>query len=267
MSSGFERTLAQIRAQSRSEAEKGRRIERLMKTVFLEDPVYRHRFARVFLWREWAKRRGDFDGTDLGIDLVAEEKDGGVIAVQTKCYGPKSRIYKRHLEPLIAASAKKPFTGRIFVDTAGSWANNAVKLIEGLTPPCQVLRYNDLAQRNFDWPDLDRKTPETLRYTGQRFWLLPHQKEAFDDVLAGFQEHRRGKLIMACGTGKTFTALRIAEAVAGRGGRVLYLVPSISLLQQPCASGRPTRSSRTATSGSARIPGRGGRTRTPRSRS
>ena len=42
----------------------------------------------------------------------------------------------------------------------------------------------------------------------------------------------RGKLIMACGTGKTFTALRIAEAVAGAGRRVLYLVPSISLFQQ-----------------------------------
>ena len=50
--------------------------------------------------------------------------------------------------------------------------------------------------------------------------------------MAGFAEHDRGKLIMACGTGKTFTALRIAEAVAGVGGRVLYLVPSISLFQQ-----------------------------------
>ena len=51
-------------------------------------------------------------------------------------------------------------------------------------------------------------------------------------MLQGFAEHDRGKLIMACGTGKTFTALRIAEAVAGSGGRVLYLVPSISLFQQ-----------------------------------
>ena len=45
-------------------------------------------------------------------------------------------------------------------------------------------------------------------------------------------EHDRGKLIMACGTGKTFTALRIAEAVVGVSGRALYLVPSISLFQQ-----------------------------------
>jgi len=45
----------------------------------------------------------------------------------------------------------------------------------------------------------------------------------------------RGKLIMACGTGKTFTALRIAERAATENGgsaRILFLVPSISLLSQ-----------------------------------
>ena len=52
------------------------------------------------------------------------------------------------------------------------------------------------------------------------------------DVRTGFSAHRRGKLIMACGTGKTFTALRIAESVSGRGGTILYLVPSIALMGQ-----------------------------------
>ncbi|WZB68912.1 DEAD/DEAH box helicase family protein [Achromobacter xylosoxidans] len=42
----------------------------------------------------------------------------------------------------------------------------------------------------------------------------------------------RGKLIMACGTGKTMTALKIAETMAGAGKRVLFLVPSLSLLSQ-----------------------------------
>ena len=70
----------------------------------------------------------------------------------------------------------------------------------------------------------------TLRL--ERFNLRAHQQRAFDDVVQGLQQADRGKLIMACGTGKTFTALRIAEAIAGRGGRVLFLVPSISLFQQ-----------------------------------
>jgi predicted helicase len=37
---------------------------------------------------------------------------------------------------------------------------------------------------------------------------------------------------MACGTGKTFTSLKIAEKLAGKGKRVLFLVPSLSLLSQ-----------------------------------
>ena len=69
-------------------------------------------------------------------------------------------------------------------------------------------------------------------YRGEPFSLRPHQKTALDDVTGGFEAQDRGQLIMACGTGKTFAALRIAEAVAGIGGRVLYLVPSISLFQQ-----------------------------------
>ena len=55
---------------------------------------------------------------------------------------------------------------------------------------------------------------------------------AVEDVVRGFEEHDRGKLIMACGTAKTFTALCIAEIMAALGGRVLYFVPSISLFQQ-----------------------------------
>ena len=95
-----------------------------------------------------------------------------------------------------------------------------------------MLRFGDLTDRLFDWPDLVRDEPEALSIRREPFNLRPHQRTAFDDVTNGFAEHARGKLIMACGTGETFTALRIAEAVAGVGGRVLYLVPSISLFQQ-----------------------------------
>ena len=78
-----------------------------------------------------------------------------------------------------------------------------------------------------DWPDLARQEPEALAYRGEPFSLRHHQQAAFEDVAKGFSEHDRGKLIMASGTGKTFTALRIAESQAGLGGKVLYLVPSI----------------------------------------
>ena len=59
-----------------------------------------------------------------------------------------------------------------------------------------------------------------------------HQSLAIANVLAGFGDAERGKLIMACGTGKTFTSLKIAERQVGRGKRVLFLVPSLTLLSQ-----------------------------------
>ena len=232
MSSGFQQVLDHIRSSADSEARKGRLFERLMKRYFSVDPIYGERFSKVWLWSEWAAARADFDGTDTGIDLVAEERGGGHCAIQCKCYAPGTQISKPSLDSFIAASAREPFTARIFVDTGDSWGPNAVKTIRALKPACTVLRFGDLADRPIHWPDLVRGQPEDLALRREPFSLRPHQQAAFDDVVAGFKDQDRGKLIMACGSGKTFTALRIAEALAGAGGRVLYLVPSISLLAQ-----------------------------------
>ncbi|MCY3682860.1 MAG: DEAD/DEAH box helicase family protein [Gemmatimonadetes bacterium] len=232
MSDGFQQVLDHIRSIADSEFEKGRLFERLMKTYFTQDPLYRDRFSEVWLWSEWAEERPDFDGKDTGIDLVAKESEGGYCAIQCKCYAPGTRISKSHLDSFISASAREPFTARIVVDTGDEWGPTAKKTIAPLKPACYVIRFGDLASRPFDWPDLVREDPEALSYHGEPFSMRPHQQTAFDDVLNGFDEHDRGKMIMACGTGKTFAALRIAEAIAGVGGRVLYLVPSISLFQQ-----------------------------------
>ena len=232
MDDGFQRVLDHIRSIAGTEAEKGRLFERLMKAYFQEDPLYRDRFSDVRLWSEWAATRLDFDGADIGIDLVAEEREGGVCAIQCKCYAPGTRISKAHLDSFISASAREPFTSLIVVDTGDGWGPNAVKTVTGLDRECAVLRFGDLASRPFDWPDLVHQEPETLAWRAEPYHLVPHQEAAFNDTIEGLIEHDRGKLVMACGTGKTFTALRIAEAVAGVGGRVLYLVPSISLFQQ-----------------------------------
>ena len=230
--SGFQGALNYIREVAPSESHKGRFFEKLMQAYFREDPIYKKRFSEVRLWSEWAAYRTDFDGIDIGIDLVAQEAEGGYCAIQCKCYAPDTQITKGHLDSFIAASAREPFTSRMVVDTGGEWGPNAYRIIDALKPACQVIRYGDLASRPIDWPDLIREGPEQLTYQHEPFSLRPHQQEAFDDVLNGFKDSARGKLIMACGTGKTFTALRIAEEVAGISGRVLYLVPSIGLFSQ-----------------------------------
>ena len=174
----------------------------------------------------------DFDANDIGIDLVAKERHGGYCAIQCKCYAENTRISKPAIDSFIAASASERFTSRLIVDTGGEWGPNALRTIDPIKDKLRIIRYSDLESSPFDWPDLSLQDPGQLAYKQRRFHLKDHQKEAFDDVINGFKEADRGKLIMACGTGKTFTALKIAEEIAGTEGRVLYLVPSIGLLSQ-----------------------------------
>lgn len=229
---GFQSALDYIREKAQSERQKGELFERLMLRYFTEDPDYNDQFSQVWLWKQWAALRTEFDGRDIGIDLVAEKRDGGYCAIQCKCYEETTRISKPDIDSFISASASEIFTSRILVNTGGELGPNALGTIIPLGDKFRVIRFSELEDSPFEWPDLSLQEPEQLTYKQRRFSLKDHQQEAFDAVLNGFKNHDRGKLIMACGTGKTFTALKIAEEIAGTEGRVLYLVPSIGLLSQ-----------------------------------
>ena len=231
---GFQSVLNHIRERARSEYRKGELFEQLMQKYFTEDPDYKDQFSEVYLWKEWAQLRSEFDGTDIGIDLVAQKHDGGYCAIQCKCYAPDTRISKGALDSFLATASLPPFADntRILVNTGGELGENALRTIEPLGDKFRIIRFRDLEDSPFEWPDLSIQAPEQLTYKQRKFSLKDHQQEAFDDVINGFKTSDRGKLIMACGTGKTFTALKIAEEIAGTEGRVLYLVPSISLLSQ-----------------------------------
>ena len=232
INTGFQSTLDYIREAARSERQKGDLFERLMLTYFSQDPDYQQQFSEVYLYKDWAELQTGYDANDIGIDLVAKKRNGGYCAIQCKCYAENTRISKPHLDSFISASASELFTSRLIVDTGGEWGPNALRTIDPIRDKLRIIRYSDLENSPFEWPDLSLQDPEQLTYQQRRFHLKDHQKEAFDDVTNGFKTSDRGKLIMACGTGKTFTALRIAEQITGIAGRVLYLVPSISLLSQ-----------------------------------
>ena len=231
---GFQSVLDYIREKAQSERQKGDHFERLMQKYFSEDPDYKEQFSEVYLWKEWAQLQTEFDGTDIGVDLVAQKHDGSFCAIQCKCYAPETRISMGDLDSFLSTASLPAFADntRILVNTGGELGANALRLIEPLGDKFRVVRFSDLESSPFEWPDLSLQEPEQLTYKQRRFHLKDHQKEAFDDVINGFKKYDRGKLIMACGTGKTFTALRIAEEIAGSDGRVLYLVPSIGLLSQ-----------------------------------
>ena len=226
----FQSVLDYIGEVSSTPSKKGELFERLMQQYFTIDPIYQERFSEVYRWKEWAALRGH-SAQDLGIDLVAVERDGGYCAIQCKCYAPTTRITKPDIDSFISESNRPHFTSRIIVDTGASWGQNAIEAIKGITPECKVIRFSDLERSRINWVDLQVDLPEQISRR-EPFELKPHQKDAFDGVITEFETNDRGKMIMACGTGKTFTALRIAEYIAGIGGQVLYLVPSIALISQ-----------------------------------
>ena len=70
---GFQSTLDYIRENAQSQYRKGERFEKLMLQYFSEDPDYKEQFSEVWLWKQWAELRTEFDGRDIGIDLVAKK--------------------------------------------------------------------------------------------------------------------------------------------------------------------------------------------------
>lgn len=221
--------LDDLRASAQSEADKGTKFERLMKAFLATDPVYAEQFKDVWLWGEWPGNDGK---RDTGIDLVAQNRLGqGYVAFQCKMYAPTSTISKEDIDTFMSESGKEGFVERIVVSTTDKWSANAENAIKGQQIPVRRVGLSDLEASPIDWGHFSFETPEVLVTVGKKS-PRQHQTKAIDAALAGFSSTNRGKLIMACGTGKTFTSLKLAEQYVGPGGSILFLVPSISLLSQ-----------------------------------
>ena len=229
MSTSIYEVLDDLRAQSTSEADKGSKLERLMAQFLRTDPVYAEQFSEVHLWQDWPGREGKHD---TGIDLVAVDRQtGGNVAIQCKFFAPSHSIAKPDIDTFLSASGKEGFSQRIIVSTTEKWNAHAEHAIQGQQIPVRRIGLADLEASVVDWDSFDWAKPDVLPVTDKKR-LRPHQVTAIEDVCRGLDAADRGKLIMACGTGKTFTSLRLAERLAGAGGSVLFLVPSISLLSQ-----------------------------------
>ncbi|AFS53887.1 DEAD/DEAH box helicase [Leptospirillum ferriphilum] len=224
--------LEQIRQHSQSEREKGDRFEILMKAFFKADPTWADRFEDVWIWKEWPElAHYQFSQQDTGIDLVAKEWDGGWCAIQCKCFDPHYNVQKADIDSFFTLSGKKPFSARLIVSTTDKWSVHAEEALADQQIPINRIGLSDLADSRIDW---SRVVPDhyDILSLHSRKSLLSHQQEAVSKVLSGFQTSDRGKLVMACGTGKTFTSLKIAEAIVPQGGAILFLSPSISLVSQ-----------------------------------
>ena len=238
MMTTFTKIIDKFRHEAWSERDKGFRFERLMQAYLKTTSLYAGRFEEVWLWSEFPCH-DQFGGKDIGIDLVAKTFAGEYWAVQCKCYADDKYITKPDVDTFLSTSGKTfevegvehAFAQRLWISTTNKWNSAAELTIKNQTPQVTRLNLIDLEADDVDWEKLE----QGLYGKASRpkpFAIMEHQQKAINCVHEYFKTRDRGKLIMACGTGKTFTSLKIAENETQSNGFVLFLVPSIALLGQ-----------------------------------
>lgn len=239
--STFSDVLDQLR-KNQPQGKYGIAFEKLMVNYFRNDPTLSEEYEDVGRFVDWKYYDGQ---SDTGIDLVARRReDGRWVAIQCKFYEPTAYLQKSHLDSFFEKSGrsfdtehgKDSFAQRIIISTTDRWSKNAEEMLDNQLIPTNRIGTASIAESPIDWDITFPGSDIAINLTRKEvFQPRPHQDEAIAKAIAGFEAHDRGKLIMACGTGKTFTALRLAERFAelnGNKARVLFLVPSISLLSQ-----------------------------------
>jgi predicted helicase len=235
----FQNVLNNFRKQAFSERDKGDRFERLVQAYFKTDPKYANQLSEVWLWGDFPSRK-DFGGRDTGIDLVAKTLNGDYWAIQCKCLAENTLIDKPAVDTFLSTSGKNfiaenlqtvHFSNRFWVSTTNNWGPNAEQSIQNQSPQVTRINLHELEEAPVLWEDLEKGIyGEAAR--AAKYPTKAHQEIAIKNTHEYFKTADRGKLIMACGTGKTFTSLKIAEKETNGKGLVLFLVPSIALLGQ-----------------------------------
>jgi predicted helicase len=229
--STLRKALQHIRENSKNDTEMGGAFERLTKVFLEHDATQVQQYSEVWTYSDWAKDREGYGSKDIGIDLVAKLRDeDGYCAIQCKFYKSEHSISKSDLDSFISASSTKDFFRLLLVDTSTQpLGKNAQKVFDNLNQDYLRIQLSELEKSRIDW--MTFINDGEVRLSSQKD-LRDHQVKALAAVKVGLEESDRGKLIMACGTGKTFTSLRIVEELAGAGKTVLYMVPSLALMSQ-----------------------------------
>ncbi len=215
---------------SKTQREKGTTFEHLAQHYFTYDRLQNSLYDRVWMYGDWARETGR-DATDRGVDLVARRRDGsGLAAIQAKFYERDRSLRQTDLSKFIAESTRTIFKSRILIETTDrELSKNAQILIGNQEKPFTHIKRKDLEESSIDWSTILNNL-EVRQRSGKQ--PRDHQREALKKVLRGFDQYDRGQLIMACGTGKTYTGQLVAESIVGVGGHVLVLVPSLALMAQ-----------------------------------
>lgn len=228
----FNELVNQIDENIEQQRDRGTAFEKLAVAYLENEPAFKNKYSDVWMLNE-VPEEYHISKQDTGVDIVARDRaTGKLTAVQAKYY--RSKINKKNIDSFLAEVGKDYYSDGIIVTSTNDWNKNAKNATEYLTKEISVVGLSQLQNANFDWQLFDFNSRNNLTMKPKK--LRDYQKEAIKKSLDYFKTNSRGKLVMAPGTGKTFTSLKIAEALfnekGGNNYNVLYLVPSIQLLSQ-----------------------------------
>ena len=227
----FDNLVHQINELAETQRDRGTYFEYLARAYFQNEPTYQNEFKNVWMLADVPEEFG-IPKVDLGVDLVAEKFTGELVAIQAKFYNHS--IQKSNIDSFLGELGKDYYESGIIVASTDKWGKNAEK---ALADRSDVIRIglSDLRNSQIDWSKFSFESPKVVAVKAKKK-LRYYQESAIQSALNHFTENDRGQLIMAPGTGKTFTSLKIAEAMARDASKeqytILYLVPSIQLLTQ-----------------------------------
>lgn len=227
----FDNLVSQINGLAETQRDRGTYFEYLARAYFQNEPTYQNEFKNVWMLADVPAEFG-IPKADIGVDLVAEKFTGELVAIQAKFYN--HAIQKANIDSFLSELGKDYYESGIIVASTDKWGKNAEN---ALSDRSDVIRIglSDLRNSRIDWTKFSFDRPEEVTVKAKKK-LRYYQREVIKSALEHFKEDDRGQLIMAPGTGKTFTSLKVAEAMAKEAEQeqytVLYLVPSIQLLTQ-----------------------------------
>lgn len=227
----FDNLIAQINEMAETQRDRGTYFEYLARAYFQNEPTYQNEFKNVWMLSDVPAEYG-IPKADIGVDLVAEKNTGELVAIQAKFYN--HAIQKSNIDSFLSELGKDYYETGIIVASTDKWGRKAEQALADRTDVIRV-GLSDLRSSRIDWTKFSFERPGEVVVKAKKQPRY-YQREVIKSALEHFKTNDRGQLIMAPGTGKTFTSLKVAEAMAKEAGKeqytVLYLVPSIQLLTQ-----------------------------------
>ncbi|MFK4877743.1 DEAD/DEAH box helicase [Lactococcus petauri] len=228
----FDTLIKQINDNNDQQRDRGTAFEYLVQAYLKNEPTYKNLYSDVWMLSEVPSEYG-IPTNDIGVDLVAKKITGELVAIQAKFYDHK--LQKSDIDSFLSELGKSYYSEGMIVSSVDKWGANAEKAIFDLSKPFTRIGLSDLRHSQINWEDWSFEAPENVKVKSIKE-PRSYQKEVIEKSMAYFKENDRGQLIMAPGAGKTFTSLKVAEALAQESEKenfkVLYLVPSIQLLTQ-----------------------------------